>query len=312
VDQLIAGRGSRPIAKTPNASGDNGPLCWSTIGGLGLVHLGGVAGVAWIVLHPSLMTVVVATMFYSLSGLAITAGYHRLFAHRTYRAAAPVRWFLLLIGAATFQNSALSWSADHRAHHADTDGDGDPHAITRGVWFAHVSWLFRRREASADVRRLTDLWAVRSIRLQHRWYPMLAIGMGLVAPALLATLWGDPVGGLLVIGFLRSALLLQATFCVNSLAHLVGTRRFDARTSARDSIVTALVTFGEGYHNFHHRFPYDYRNGTRWWQYDPSKWLIWLLDRVRLASALRTAPPSTVATAVERAHRPPTPSTSVS
>jgi stearoyl-CoA desaturase (delta-9 desaturase) len=271
-----------------------------------VVHLGGAAGMVWIVVHPSLATLLVAAVFYALSGLAITAGYHRLFAHRTYRAAAPVRWCLLLIGAATFQNSALSWSADHRAHHADTDGDGDPHAITSGVWYAHVSWLFRRREASADVTRLSDLWSVRSIRLQHRWYAVLAIGVGLVAPAMLATLWGDPVGGLLVIGFLRSALLLQATFCVNSLAHLVGTRRFDARSSARDSVVTALVTFGEGYHNFHHRFPYDYRNGTRWWQYDPSKWLIWSLNHVRLATALRTAAPSTVATAVERAHRPST------
>jgi stearoyl-CoA desaturase (Delta-9 desaturase) len=290
------------------AARDDPPLCWSTISGLGVVHLAGVAGVVWIVVHPSLTTVMVAAGFYALSGLAITAGYHRLFAHRTYRAAAPVRWCLLLIGAATFQNSALSWSADHRAHHADTDGDGDPHAITRGVWFAHVSWLFRRREASADVRRLTDLWSVRSIRIQHRWYPVLAIGVGLVAPALFALLWGDPVGGLLVIGFLRSAVLLQATFCVNSLAHLVGTRRFDGRSSARDSVVTALVTFGEGYHNFHHRFPYDYRNGTRWWQYDPSKWLIWSLDRVRLASALRTAAPTTVANAIERAHRTRAPS----
>jgi stearoyl-CoA desaturase (delta-9 desaturase) len=309
MEQVMSAREHRPAATALAAAREDGPLCWSTISGLGVVHLFGLAGVVWIIVNPSLMTLLVATAFYALSGLAITAGYHRLFAHRTYRAAAPVRWCLLLVGAATFQNSALSWSADHRAHHADTDGDGDPHAITRGVWFAHVSWLFRRREASADVRRLSDLWAVRSIRLQHRWYPVLAIGIGLVAPAVLATLWGDPVGGLLVVGFLRSAVLLQATFCVNSLAHLVGSRRFDARTSARDSIVTALVTFGEGYHNFHHRFPYDYRNGTRWWQYDPSKWLIWSLDRVRLASALRTAAPTTVATAIERAHRPRTSST---
>jgi stearoyl-CoA desaturase (Delta-9 desaturase) len=309
MNLVMSPREKLPAGGTALAPRDAGPLCWSTISGLGVVHLFGIAGVVWIVVHPSLATLMVATIFYALSGLAITAGYHRLFAHRTYRAAAPVRWFLLLIGAATFQNSALSWSADHRAHHADTDGDGDPHAITRGVWFAHVSWLFRRREASSDVRRLTDLWAVRSIRLQHRWYPVLAIGIGIVAPTVLATLWGDPVGGLLVVGFLRSALLVQATFCVNSLAHLVGSRRFDARTSARDSIVTALVTFGEGYHNFHHRFPYDYRNGTRWWQYDPSKWLIWSLDRVRLASALRTAAPTTVATAIARAHHARVPST---
>jgi stearoyl-CoA desaturase (Delta-9 desaturase) len=272
------------------------------------VHLGGLAGVVWIVVHPSPTTLAVAAMTYTACGLAITAGYHRLFAHRSYRTVPPVRWCLLVLGAAAFQNSALSWSADHRAHHADTDGDSDPHAITRGVWFAHVGWLFRRREASAEVRRLGDLWAVRSIRLQHRWYPVVAIGVGLVLPTVIATRWGDPVGGLLVVGFLRGALQLQATFCVNSMAHRVGTRPFDARSSARDSILTALVTFGEGYHNFHHRFPYDYRNGARRWHYDPSKWLIWLLARVRLATRLRTASPATIATAIRRAPLAPTPS----
>ena len=115
---------------------------------------------------------------YILGGLSITAGYHRLFAHRTYRASAPVRWFFLAFGASTFQNSALSWSADHRAHHADTDGPGDPHAITKGVWWAHMGWLFYRRECSADVSRLTDLYAVRSLRLQDRYYAVLAIGLG--------------------------------------------------------------------------------------------------------------------------------------
>jgi stearoyl-CoA desaturase (delta-9 desaturase) len=276
------------------------PLCWTTIGGLGVVHAGGVAGLVWIVTHPSAATLVAAAGFYTLSGLGITAGYHRLFAHRTYRAAPPLRWFLLAVGAATFQNSAVSWSADHRAHHADTDGDGDPHAITRGVWFAHVGWLFTRRQASADVTRLVDLWALRSVRLQHRCYPVLAIGLGLVLPTMLASLWGDPIGGLLVMGFLRGAVLLQATFCVNSLAHLVGTRRFDPRASARDSTVVALVTFGEGYHNFHHRFPYDYRNGAHWWQYDPSKWTIWLLDRLGLVTSARTASPAAIGRAMER------------
>jgi stearoyl-CoA desaturase (delta-9 desaturase) len=110
-----------------------------------------------------------------------------------------------------------------------------------------------------------------------------------------------------VIGFLRAGLLLHATFCINSIAHLIGTRRFDTRISARDSVLTALITFGEGYHNFHHRFPYDYRNGARWWQYDPSKWLIRSLDRLGLATALRTASAANVAKAIERAHPTPTP-----
>jgi stearoyl-CoA desaturase (delta-9 desaturase) len=284
-------------AAVPRVTTDRTPLCWSTIAGLVLIHVGGAAGAIWLVVHPSPPTLALAVAFYVACGLSITAGYHRLFAHRTYRAKAPLRWCLLLFGAASFQNSALAWSADHRAHHADTDGPGDPHAIDRGFWFAHIGWLFRPRAASADVSRLADLWAVRSIRWQHRWCALVSIGVGLLLPTAIASTWGDPWGGLLVAGLLRAAILLQATFCVNSLAHLIGVRRYDPRSSARDSALVALVTFGEGYHSFHHRFPFDYRNGARWWQFDPSKWLIWFLARLRLASRTRTASPTTVARA---------------
>ena len=282
---------STDLLERPDTTATPAPapgLCWTTIAGLSLIHLAGIAGLVWIVLNPSLPTLVLTAVLYAACGLGITAGYHRLFAHRTYNPVAPVRWALLAFGAATFQNSALSWSADHRAHHADTDGAGDPHAVTRGAWFAHLGWLFRRREASADATRLTDLSAVTSIRLQHRFYVLIAVGVGLVLPTVIAAQWGDPLGGLLVGGFLRTAVMLQATFCVNSLAHLIGKRRYDARSSARDSVVTALITFGEGYHSFHHRFPFDYRNGPRWWQYDPGKWLIWTLGRLHLADRLRT------------------------
>jgi stearoyl-CoA desaturase (delta-9 desaturase) len=294
--------GQRPAGPSRQhlGAGDD-RLCWSTIAGLLLIHVAGAAGVVWIVGHPSLPTLALTLAFYVACGLSVTAGYHRLFAHRTYRPAAAVRWALLAFGAATFQNSALSWSADHRAHHADTDGSGDPHPVTRGAWFAHVGWLFRRRQASADVTLLSDLWAVRSIRLQHRYYPAVAVGIGLVSPAIIAAQWGDWWGGLLVAGFLRAAVMLQATFCVNSLAHLVGTRRYEPRSSARDSLLTALVTFGEGYHSFHHRFPFDYRNGPRWWHYDPSKWLIWTLAKVGVVHGLRTASAATIAKAATSA-----------
>jgi stearoyl-CoA desaturase (delta-9 desaturase) len=269
-------------------------VCKSTVAGLALIHLGAALGLIRTILRPSIATVALAGSLYVASGLSITAGYHRLFAHRSYRPTPPVRWIFLVFGAASLQNSALSWSADHRAHHADTDGAGDPHAVTRGVWFAHIGWLFRRREASSDVSRLGDLWAFRSVRLQHRYYPAVAITAGLAVPAVIAASWGDFWGGLLVAGFLRVAVVLQATFCVNSLAHGVGRKRYDDRASARDSVITALVTFGEGYHSFHHRFPYDYRNGIRWWQYDPSKWLIWGLARLGFATKVRTAAPANI------------------
>jgi stearoyl-CoA desaturase (delta-9 desaturase) len=272
-------------------------VCWSTVAGLSLIHVASIVGVIWIMLNPSAATLVLAVVMYILCGLAITAGYHRLFAHRTYRASPPVRWAMLAFGAAAFQNSALSWSADHRAHHANTDRAADPHAVTRGIWFAHMGWLFRRRVASADVRRLGDLWSVYSIRWQHRFYPGVAVAIGLAAPVAVAATWGDPWGGLLVAGFLRAGIMLQTTFAINSLAHLVGTRRYDQKSSARDSTLTALVTFGEGYHNYHHRFPFDYRNGVRWWHYDPSKWLIWTMAHLRLINTVRSASPSTIARA---------------
>jgi stearoyl-CoA desaturase (delta-9 desaturase) len=291
-------------AESAKRSEDQAPTCWSTVAGLALIHAGGLVGITRIVVKPSLNTLVLASTLYVACGLSVTAGYHRLFAHRTFRLAAPVRWFLLAFGAAAFQNSALSWSADHRAHHADTDGIDDPHAITRGAWFAHMGWLFRRRETSADLKRLSDLWAVRSIRLQHRVYPLAAVGIGLVLPMVIAGAWGDPWGGLFVAGFLRATVILQATFCVNSVAHLVGSQRYDKSSSARDSLLTALITFGEGYHSFHHRFPFDYRNGARWWQYDPSKWLIWTLARSGLAYKVRTASAGAIAKALAAAQSP--------
>ena len=155
-----------------------------------------------------------------------------------YRAVAVVRWTLLAFGAATFQNSALSWSADHRAHHADTDRSGDPHPVTRGAWFAHMGWLFRRRRASADVTRLKDLWAVRSIRLQHRGYPAVAVGVGLVLPAFVAAQWGDPWGGLLVAGFLRAAaMLLDGAFEKCRVSEFGDRLAQDARVTALDETV---------------------------------------------------------------------------
>jgi stearoyl-CoA desaturase (delta-9 desaturase) len=305
----LPARGDAPAASLkglPSVADDR--LCWSTIAGLSLIHVMSLVGIVWIIVNFSAATLALAVSLYILCGLSITAGYHRLFAHRTYRASPPVRWAMLLFAAATFQNSALSWSADHRAHHADTDGAGDPHAVTRGVWYAHVGWLFRRRVASADVSRLTDLWAVRTVRLQHRWYPVVAIGVGLVLPMAVAATWGDPLGGLFVAGFLRAGLMLQMTFSINSLAHILGTRRYDPRSSARDSMVTALVTFGEGYHSYHHRFPFDYRNGARWWHYDPSKWLIWTMARLRLVDTVRSASPASVARAIAGRDAPATPS----
>lgn len=136
---------------------------------------------------------------------------------------------------------------------------------------------------------ITDLNEDPVVVWQHLNFIKCVITMGLIFPTLVAGLgWGDWVGGFVYAGILRIFVVQQATFCVNSLAHWLGEQPFDDRNSPRDHVVTAIVTLGEGYHNFHHEFPSDYRNAIRWWQYDPTKWSIWTWKQLGLASDLKT------------------------
>ncbi len=124
---------------------------------------------------------------------------------------------------------------------------------------------------------------------QHKYYPHLGVLFGLVLPTLIASLWGDALGGFLWAGYISRLLTWHATFCINSLAHYAGTREFSQLTTARGNFLLALITCGEGFHNFHHEFPVDYRNGIRWYDWDPSKWAIQALAAVGLAWGLKEA-----------------------
>ncbi|MEA2624603.1 MAG: hypothetical protein QOD06_648 [Candidatus Binatota bacterium] len=225
------------------------------------------------------------------SGLSITAGYHRLFAHGAYECRRVVKVFYLLFGAAAFQHSVLSWTSDHRRHHVQIDRDGDPYNINRGFLWAHIGWmLFEEEDAKPDFSNVPDLMADPLVRLQHRFYVPLAVTMGFVVPLGIGFAFGNPWGCLLWAGVLRLVVGHHSTFLVNSLAHTLGSRPYSLAVSARDSFVTALLTFGEGYHNFHHRFATDYRNGFRRHQWDPTKWLIRTMAATGLAWNLYRAP----------------------
>jgi stearoyl-CoA desaturase (delta-9 desaturase) len=244
-------------------------------------------------------TLALGGLWWLLCSLSISAGYHRLFSHRTYQAHPAVETLYLLFGAASVQGSALGWSYDHRQHHAHTDTDRDPHDARRGFWWTHVGWLLFDSREPRRPERTRDLTANPRVRFQDRHYILLATLVGAVLPFVLGWLWGDPLGAFLVAGPLRLVIQWQATFSVNSLAHKIGRRPYRADVSARDSWITALVTMGEGYHNYHHAFPADYRNGVRWYQPDPSKWLVWGLSRVGLTRGLRR----TTSAQIERARR---------
>lgn len=232
-------------------------------------------------------------VFLVATGLSITLGYHRLFSHLTFQAHWGVKLFTLLFGAAAFEGSALEWSADHRRHHKHVDQDEDPYDISKGFFHAHIGWLLFRTGPDTPLTWVRDLQKDKLAVWQHRYYVPLAFAVGFALPALIGLAfggWVGALGGFLLGGVARVVVVHHMTFCINSLCHWIGDRPYSTDCSARDSLFMAFFTFGEGYHNFHHHFQYDYRNGVKPWQFDPTKWTIWLLHKVGLARSLRTVP----------------------
>ena len=259
-----------------------------------LTPIVGIAGTAvYTAIHGfHLWMLLLALGMYAMVGLSITAGYHRFFSHKSYEAAPAVQLFYALFGAMAAQNSILQWSAAHRLHHQYVDRDWDPYSIKRGFWWAHIVWIFYRHDAPDYAANAPDLMKNPIVMWQHRWYKTILIVGGFGLPAAIGAMFGDPIAGLLWGAFLRLAVIHHTTFFVNSLAHFWGKRTYNADVSARDNWAVALLTLGEGYHSFHHRFPADFRNGLRWFHWDPAKWFITALRATGLATERRaTAPP---------------------
>ncbi len=237
--------------------------------------------------------IIAAVILFFFTGMSITAGYHRLWSHKTYDANIIVRVILAIGGAMALQNSILHWSSDHRVHHRHVDdNDRDPYSAKRGLWFAHIGWMLREYQTNryADYSNCRDLQKDPVVMWQHKYYLPIVLASNFGITALLGWLNGDVLGMMLVAGVLRLVLVHHVTFFINSLAHFWGKQPFTDTNSAKDNGVIALFTFGEGYHNFHHIFEYDYRNGIKWWQYDPTKWLIRGLSFVGLTKNLRRCP----------------------
>lgn len=211
--------------------------------------------------------------FTGMTGMAITMGYHRLFAHTTYKTNNFIRFLLLFFGAATFEQSALKWSSQHRQHHIFTDTDQDPYNINKGFWYAHAGWiLFWKHKVNYE--NVPDLKECPMVMHQHKWYTVWSFGAGVVLPFLLGCAIGRPLGAAVLLLALRMVIVIHSAFFINSFAHTFGTTPYDASISAKDNLIGAFLTNGEGYHNFHHRFPHDYRNGIKWYHWDPTKWCI--------------------------------------
>ena len=221
--------------------------------------------------------------------LGITAGAHRLWSHKSFEAAFPVRVVFMMANSAAHQGSIYQWSRDHKMHHKHTDTELDPHSIQYGFWYSHVGWIFfRKTDAFREASRLIqmdDLKKDTVVMFQHKYYFLLSHFFCFILPTLYGKyMWNSYSIGYVYFGVLRWILLLHATWCVNSVAHMWGSTPYNPRISSRQSIVTSIIAVGEGWHNYHHTYPYDYRASEFNWnnEWNPTTLLLDSLSSVGL------------------------------
>jgi len=221
--------------------------------------------------------------------MSITAGYHRLWSHKAYKAHPVLKFIFALGGACALQNDCITWASDHRRHHLYVDdNDKDPYSAGKGFWYSHFEWMIRDFDSTKeDTSNVKDLLADPILSLQRQHYLVLLLLMNVAVPVLIGFLHGDIWGSLLLAGFLRLVLSQHFTYLINSAAHIWGSRDYDPQQTARDNWFISLFTFGEGYHNYHHTFAWDYRNGIKWYHWDPTKWLIKFCSWIGLTYNLR-------------------------
>ena len=270
---------------------------WMNLAGVLLPFLGFV--IAVVLLWNTLVDwsdLAVMLIMYVISGYGVTLGFHRLLTHRSFQTFKPVEYTLAILGSIAVQGPVISWVADHRKHHAHTDKEGDPHSphghggglrgAISGLWYAHMGWLFHVSGTSEHARYARDLHEDRGMRLIHSTFG-LWVTVGILMPAALgylldptlagaatAALWGGPV---------RIFALHHVTWSINSVCHFFGTRRFAVEDHSTNVFWLSLLSFGESWHHNHHTFPRSARHGLRWWEVDPTGWMIRGMRRARLA-----------------------------
>jgi stearoyl-CoA desaturase (Delta-9 desaturase) len=240
-----------------------------------------------------------AVVFYFLTGLGVTVGFHRHFTHGSFKAKRPLRVALAVIGSTAFQGGVIGWVADHRRHHAFSDKEGDPHspwlfgtgpaAMIRGFWHSHMGWILGRDRTNAR-RFALDLLADRDIVAVDRLFLPLTLA-SLLVPALIGGLvsvsWWGALTALFWAGLVRVAVLHHVTWSINSICHMVGDRPFAARDRSANVWWLAVASFGESWHNLHHADPTCARHGVKRGQVDISARIIWLFERLGWVHSVR-------------------------
>lgn len=256
-----------------------------------------------LVIWTGVSAVAVATCLalYVVRMFAITAGFHRFFAHRTYRTGRVFQFLLAFIGTASYQKGPLWWSAHHRRHHLYSDTEDDLHSpISRTLWRSQVGWFLSRDSQVTHVKLIPNLIKFRDLRLLDRFYSVPPILLAVAAFLFGSTLHryapglGTSGWQMLVWGFFISTVLLyHGTFTVNSLAHIFGSKRFVTGDNSRNNLFVALITLGEGWHNNHHYYPAVERQGIYWWEIDAAHYTLRLLSWLGVVWGLQKHPANT-------------------
>ncbi len=235
---------------------------------------------------PSLALIVCSLVLFFLTGISITGGYHRYYSHRCYKLSKPAEAVILFFATMAGQGSVLRWAYDHRIHHAFVDTDKDPYSIKKGFWYAHFLWILEKPKG-IESKVVPDLLENPMVVFQEKYIGTAMFLTNLAAFFILGWSLNDYLGAFVLALWGRLFLLHHATWFINSLAHTWGDKPFSQEQSAVNNYLISLVTFGEGYHNYHHTFCNDYRNGIKWYHFDPTKWMIWTLHKLGLASNLK-------------------------
>lgn len=263
-------------------------LDWTNISLLGGYHIAlfVTLPIYLVFFTPSWLLIGLTLLLVSCCLLSITTGYHRLYSHKTYNTKPIVELILLFFGTLATEGSVLKWSHDHRLHHKHVDTDKDPYGTPKGFWHSHVIWMFKA-PAPWNEQLVRDLSRNRFVQFQHRYYGWLMLAANGVAVGAVALIVNDLIGTLVISLLVRLFIVHHCTWFINSLAHMWGSKPYSTEQSAVNNFILAFLTAGEGYHNYHHTFASDYRNGTRWYQFDPAKYLIWFMNKIGLASDLK-------------------------
>lgn len=260
-----------------------------------LLHLSCVlifwAGFSWVALAALVIS-------YLVRMFGITAGFHRYFSHRTFKTSRIFQFCLAWLGTTSAQKGPLWWAAHHRHHHKHADTEKDVHSpVRRSIWWSHVGWILSNRFKGTNIRMVKDLTKYPELKFLNNYHllPPIQLAAGTFILGELLNYYFPSLGTsgfqLLVYGFIISTVLLyHGTFTVNSLAHLLGKRRFETKDDSRNNWFISLITLGEGWHNNHHRFPSSERQGFYWWEFDFSHYALKALSWVRLVWDLRVPP----------------------